>query len=249
MHGGEIIRAQWHFLWPNITFNVEPGPQNISVDVWVPDGTGRTVGFTEHFFAPDVSDETADELMTFTHQVGREDGALVEAVQRGMASGAVPFGRLMPESEQLVAHFQRMVRRASRRLRKSRTGAATCSGSGSHHRWSCPGSSRSSAPAIRSARKRPCSTGQTRSSVRWRTSVGASMAASRSRTSRPARRTSMVRTPAGVSAARLELRHHAAKPSSPSALGANSGRSASVPQCAAARSANCATTAGGTPIG
>ncbi len=114
MHGGEIIRAQWHYLWPNITFNVEPGPQNISVDTWVPDGTGRTVGFTEHFFAPDVPEETADELMTFTHQVGREDGALVEAVQRGMASGAVPFGRLMPESEQLVAHFQRMVLAALR---------------------------------------------------------------------------------------------------------------------------------------
>ena len=62
----------------------------------------------------DVPEETADELMTFTRQVGREDGALVEAVQRGMASGAVPFGRLMPESEQLVAHFQRMVLAALR---------------------------------------------------------------------------------------------------------------------------------------
>ena len=72
------------------------------------------MGFTEHFFAPDVPEETAEELMTFTHQVGREDGALVEAVQRGMASGAVPFGRLMPESEQLVAHFQRMVLAALR---------------------------------------------------------------------------------------------------------------------------------------
>jgi hypothetical protein len=58
-----------------------------------------------------------------------------------------------------------------------------------------------------------------------------------------------MRTPAGVSAARLELRHHAAKASSPSLLGANSGRSASVPQCAAAKSANCATTAGSAPIG
>jgi hypothetical protein len=52
--------------------------------------------------------------MAFSRQVGEEDGALVEAVQRGMASGAVPFGRLMPESEQLVAHFQRMVLAALR---------------------------------------------------------------------------------------------------------------------------------------
>ena len=90
MHGGEIVRAQWHFLWPNVTFNVEPGPQNISIDVWPPDGPERTVGFTEHFFAPDVPEETADELIEFAMQVGAEDGALVEAVQRGMASGAVP---------------------------------------------------------------------------------------------------------------------------------------------------------------
>src|SRR6185295_13553639 len=83
MHDGEVAHAQWHYLWPNTTFNVEPGPQNLSVDVWVPDGPDHTVGFTEHFFAPDVPEETAEELMTFTHQVGREDGALVEAVQRG----------------------------------------------------------------------------------------------------------------------------------------------------------------------
>ena len=114
MHGGEIGRAQWHFLWPNVTLNVEPGPQNISLDVWRPDGPGRTQGFTDYFFAPEVPEGTAEELMAFSRQVGEEDGALVEAVQRGMASGAVPFGRLMPESEQLVAHFQRMVLTALR---------------------------------------------------------------------------------------------------------------------------------------
>jgi phenylpropionate dioxygenase-like ring-hydroxylating dioxygenase large terminal subunit len=114
MHGGEIGRAQWHFLWPNVTLNVEPGPQNISLDVWRPDGPSRTQGFTDYFFAPEVPDGTAEDLMAFSRQVGEEDGALVEAVQRGMASGAVPFGRLMPESEQLVAHFQRMVLAALR---------------------------------------------------------------------------------------------------------------------------------------
>jgi len=115
MHDGEIVRAQWHYLWPNVTLNVEPGPQNLSIDVWWPDGPGRTQGHTDYFFALEVPQETAEELMTFSRQVGDEDGALVEAVQRGMASGAVPYGRLMPESEQLVAHFQRMVLAALRR--------------------------------------------------------------------------------------------------------------------------------------
>ena len=53
-------------------------------------------------------------MMAFALQTGAEDTALVEAVQRGMASGAVATGRLMPESERLVAHFQGLVLEALR---------------------------------------------------------------------------------------------------------------------------------------
>jgi hypothetical protein len=42
--------------------------------------------------------------------VGAEDRALVERVQRGVGSGLVEHGRLLPESEQLVAGFQARVR-------------------------------------------------------------------------------------------------------------------------------------------
>ena len=109
MHADEVTRAQYHWLWPNVTINVDPGPQNLSLDVWRPDGAGRTLGFTDYFFAPEVPDAVAEEVLAFSLQTGREDVALVEAVQRGMASGAVATGRLMPESERLVAHFQRLV--------------------------------------------------------------------------------------------------------------------------------------------
>jgi hypothetical protein len=40
--------------------------------------------------------------------VASEDTALVEGVQRGIRSGALEAGRLMPQSEQLVAHFQHL---------------------------------------------------------------------------------------------------------------------------------------------
>ena len=109
MLGGEVSRAQYHWLWPNITLNVDPGPQNLSLDVWFPDGPGRTRGFTDYFFGADVPDDVVDDMLAFSRQVADEDTGLVEAVQRGMASGAVPTGRLMPESEKLVAHFQRLV--------------------------------------------------------------------------------------------------------------------------------------------
>jgi hypothetical protein len=47
--------------------------------------------------------------MAWDQQVAEEDTSLVQSVQRGLESGAVPQGRLMTESEQLIADFQRRV--------------------------------------------------------------------------------------------------------------------------------------------
>jgi nitrite reductase/ring-hydroxylating ferredoxin subunit len=43
---------------------------------------------------------------------GLDDRALVESVQAGVRSGLLDEGRLMPESERLLAHFQGLVREA-----------------------------------------------------------------------------------------------------------------------------------------
>ncbi len=106
---GPIRQAQYHLVWPNLTINIEAGPMNVSVDTWRPVSPDRTVGTSDYFFADDVSDETARELIAFSSQVGEEDDALVESVQRGLASGMVPQGRLLPTSERLIQHFQRLV--------------------------------------------------------------------------------------------------------------------------------------------
>src|SRR4051794_5963848 len=37
---GEVTQSQYHFIWPNTTVNIAPGPANISLERWVPDGTG-----------------------------------------------------------------------------------------------------------------------------------------------------------------------------------------------------------------
>jgi choline monooxygenase len=68
----------------------------------------RTARFLDYFFAPDADQDWVDELIAFDEQVGREDRALVEGVQRGVRSGVLGEGRLLSESEQLVAHFQRL---------------------------------------------------------------------------------------------------------------------------------------------
>jgi hypothetical protein len=74
-----------------------------------PDRTRRVL---DYFFAPDATDEWVAEFLEFDDQVGREDARLVESVQRGAGSGVIPEGRLLPQSEQLVAGFQQRVRAA-----------------------------------------------------------------------------------------------------------------------------------------
>jgi phenylpropionate dioxygenase-like ring-hydroxylating dioxygenase large terminal subunit len=109
---GEIARGQFHFLWPNLKLNIEPGPPNVSLGPLVPDGPGRTIGFFDYLFAPDVSEDWVREFVAFDKQVGAEDKALVQRVQRGVTSGLLAGGHLMPESEKLIAHFDALVRGA-----------------------------------------------------------------------------------------------------------------------------------------
>jgi len=57
--------------------------------------------------ADEVSAEQAHELIQFDDQVGKEDTALVEAVQRGVRPGLIERGRLLLDSEKLVNSFEK----------------------------------------------------------------------------------------------------------------------------------------------
>lgn len=103
--GGET--GQFHYVWPNLKINVYPGRTNLSIGPIFPAGVGRTVGFLDYFFAANADAGWKRDLLDFDDQVGVEDRALVESVQRGVASGAIEDGRLLPESERLIAWFQR----------------------------------------------------------------------------------------------------------------------------------------------
>ena len=109
---GEVAHSQYHLLFPATTVNIAPGISNVSLERWLPDGPKRTIEVTDYFFGPDASVAEIEELMAWDNQVGQEDVSLVESVQRGLDSGTVPQGRLMVESEQLIADFQRRVRDA-----------------------------------------------------------------------------------------------------------------------------------------
>jgi len=109
---GAVTQAQYHYLWPNFTMSINPGPPNLALDVWIPDGAERTRGFSEQYFGSDVSDAVAREITEFNRQVGREDDALTDSVQRGLRAGVPAQSRLLIESEHLVVHFQKLVRAA-----------------------------------------------------------------------------------------------------------------------------------------
>ena len=109
---GEVKRSQFHFLWPNTMINIFPGRTNLSIGPLLPAGPERTDRFLDYFFGSETDAAWIDELLAFDGQVGVEDKALVENVQRGVASGLIERGRLLPESERLIVDFQQRIQTA-----------------------------------------------------------------------------------------------------------------------------------------
>jgi choline monooxygenase len=106
---GEVERGQFHLLFPSTVINVMPGRANFSIGPIVPLAPERTYRHLDYFVAPDAPDAWVEEMLAFDAEVGAEDTRLVERVQQGVRSGLVADGRLLPESERLVAHFQALV--------------------------------------------------------------------------------------------------------------------------------------------
>jgi choline monooxygenase len=101
--------GQFHLVFPNVKLSVYPGPPNLSIGPVLPAGPERAVGHLDYFFPEGADEQWVRELVAFDDQVGREDAKLVESVQRGVRSGVLERGRLLPESEQLVVAFQRRI--------------------------------------------------------------------------------------------------------------------------------------------
>jgi choline monooxygenase len=106
---GEVERGQFHFLFPGTVMNVMPGRPNLSIGPIFPLEPERTYRCLDYFVAEDADEKWIEESLAFDFQVGDEDRVLVERVQAGVRTGLIEEGRLMPESERLVAHFQSLV--------------------------------------------------------------------------------------------------------------------------------------------
>ncbi len=114
---GGISAGGYFVLLPNHTFDVNPGQPNLAASVTVPAGVGRSRGFTDRYFGRDTTEDFMKEMIAFDDEVGAQDQDLVEWVQEGVSSGALPAGRLLLDSEKLVAAFQAAVGQALERRR------------------------------------------------------------------------------------------------------------------------------------
>jgi choline monooxygenase len=83
-----------------------PGHPNLSIGPILPTGTERTARFLDYFVGAEVEQAWIDDMLEFDAQVGAEDRVLVERVQKGLRSGGLEHGHLLPESERLIADFQ-----------------------------------------------------------------------------------------------------------------------------------------------
>ncbi len=108
----EVAQGQFHLLFPATVVNVMPGQPNLSIGPIVPRGPETTYRFLDYFVGPDVDDAWLVDQLALDEQVGAEDRALVEGVQRGVASGGLEAGTLLAEPEQLIAWFQSLVAEA-----------------------------------------------------------------------------------------------------------------------------------------
>ena len=106
---GEVERGQFHLLFPGTVVNVMPGRPNFSIGPIVPIDAEHTYRALDYFVAADADESWIEEALAFDAQVGSEDRALVERVQAGVRAGLIDHGRLLPESERLIAHFQSLI--------------------------------------------------------------------------------------------------------------------------------------------
>ena len=99
--------AHYFWLFPNLMLNFYPW--GLSVNLVRPTAVDWTrVTYLKYVADPDKLDDGAGaDLDT----VEREDQAIVEAVQRGVASRFYERGRYSPTREQGVHHFHRLLAR------------------------------------------------------------------------------------------------------------------------------------------
>jgi choline monooxygenase len=100
--------ARYVFLYPGTMLNLLPDRLQTNRVVAVAPQRCRVV--FDYYAAPDVDEAAVAADRRFSDVVQREDEAICEAVQRGLASGSYEDGPLNPQREAALAHFHALLR-------------------------------------------------------------------------------------------------------------------------------------------
>jgi choline monooxygenase len=103
--------ALYYWIWPNTMLNILPGRLQTNRVLPLP-GNRCRVEF-DFYYPADALDRWERDL-AFSDAVQKEDVAICEHVQHGLASGSYVAGRLNPKRESGVHHFHELLRAAYR---------------------------------------------------------------------------------------------------------------------------------------
>jgi len=103
-------RFSFGYLFPDTQISVYGNGGAVVVRQLVAVAVGRTDVRLDFWFTPDTPEEAAQEWIAFFESVIAEDEPMIEAAQRGLATGSLDHGWLHPVREQGLVHFQNLVR-------------------------------------------------------------------------------------------------------------------------------------------
>jgi choline monooxygenase len=104
--------ALYYFVFPNTMLNVLP--DRLQTNRVTPLAADRCRVDFDYYYPKHAPGGLYDDDRRFSDEVQREDVAICEAVQRGLASGSYTSGRLNPLRESAVFHFHELIRAALR---------------------------------------------------------------------------------------------------------------------------------------
>jgi phenylpropionate dioxygenase-like ring-hydroxylating dioxygenase large terminal subunit len=117
--GASVTQHAVWWLWPNTCLLRYPGRGNFMVFQVIPAGPDRTLETWDFFFETAEIEDAGTEAISYIDDVlQRQDIAIVESVQRGMATPAFDQGRIVYDpagpglSEHGVHHFHGLVLKA-----------------------------------------------------------------------------------------------------------------------------------------
>jgi phenylpropionate dioxygenase-like ring-hydroxylating dioxygenase large terminal subunit len=105
--------VQTYFIWPNLWLLSYPGPSNLVVARWLPQGVERSVCLRSIYFGDDFPAEKRDEFIAYIEQIQTQDLKICGDVYRNISTGA--FQRSLLRfgggglTEEVIPRFQELV--------------------------------------------------------------------------------------------------------------------------------------------